>query len=148
MTTNSVYIDGSRVTVAKPGFDAVSLPALDYAYVALDSRLPIESPLEVGILPSFINGGSYYYAQNYAPNIPAIDIIAYINGSGPPRLIWSRGLVIRDSNGTTTYNRTSFYLGLFSDHMQIVDDRVYLASAMFSTVFTGVYYVADRKSVV
>jgi hypothetical protein len=141
----SVALRSDRVTVAKPGYNADSLPALDYAYVALDSRLPREPPLEIGTIGSFAYGGTYSFSQNY-PAIPGIELFAFQNGSvgGLPASVWQRGIELKDTNGSTAYQRTSFYLGVWTDHFSIVDDRQFQFSGMFSVAWTAIYYVLWR----
>ena len=143
MAQTGVYISPDRVTVSKPGYDAEFPPDVDYKYLALDSRLATGRPLEVGLLPNYSFGNNVNFTQAY-PGVPAVDIIAYrdfvINGIGLGAL-YSKSIGMRDANSSTAYNRTSFYLGIFNDHFQIVDDAVFVRSQMFSGAWM-LYYIA------
>ena len=138
--TQRIYIAADRVTVSKPGYSAVSPPAVDYKYLALDSRLPPGRPLEIGLLPNYAMtyGGIVNYSTNY-PDVPAVDVIAY--GFNGTYYYYNKSMAMRDSNGSTAYNRTSFYLALYSNGFQLLDDMQFVRSSMFGTTYPGFYYV-------
>lgn len=138
--TRRIYIGADRVTVSKPGYDAVSPPAVDYKYLALDSRLATGRPLEIGLIPSFAfnYGATVNFTTSYA-GVPAVDIIAYGHNSLGP--VYNKSVCMRDA-ASVAYQRTSFYLGIYPDKFQIVDDHVYVTSAMFGSTYDGLYYIA------
>jgi hypothetical protein len=129
--TQRIYIGADRLTISKPGYSAVSPPAVDYKYLSLDSRLNSGRPLEFGVIPNFVWNGSYYFSTTYV-GIPGIEVVVY--GGGPSgAFTYSSPVVMRDSNGTTAYNRSNFYLGVWNDHFQVVDDFQYVRSNMIAT---------------
>jgi hypothetical protein len=107
-----IYISPTRVTVSKPGYDAENPPAVDYKYLALDSRLTSNRPLEIGLIPSFQTGMTVNYSTTYA-GTPGVDLVVYNIGSvaGLGAYVgYARGVVIRDA-GSNAFNRSHFYLG-------------------------------------
>lgn len=137
--TNRIYIGSDRVTMSKPGYDAVSPPAIDYKYLALDSRLNSGRPLEVGVLSNLVYAGNYYFTTNY-PAVPGVDVVMY-KAIGPAgALTYSAPMVMRDA-GANAYNRTQFYLATYTDHFQVVDDFQYTHSTMLNTPNTAFYVV-------
>ncbi|MDI2110301.1 MULTISPECIES: hypothetical protein [Bradyrhizobium] len=102
-----IYIDASRVTVSKPGYDAQFPPAVDYKYLALDSRLNQGRPLEIGILPSysFLVSGKVFYSTTYATP-PGVDIVAY--GVNSSLATYQQSLVMRDVSGSNAIQRVPF----------------------------------------
>lgn len=131
MSTQRIYIGPDRVTVSKPGYDAVSPPAIDYKYLALDSRLTSNTPLEIGLIPSFQNGMSVLYSTTYA-GIPGVDLVLYNNGSVAGIGNYSgyaRGVVMRDA-GSVAYNRSHFYLGCYTNGFVVGQDVKYVASTL------------------
>ncbi|MGX1353463.1 hypothetical protein AB7M49_007084 [Bradyrhizobium elkanii] len=102
-----IYIDASRVTVSKSGFDAQFPPAVDYKYLSLDSRLNQGRPLEVGLIPAytFLSGAKVFYSGSY-PKPPAVDIVPYSITSGVAG--YGQTLVMRDANSSTAIQRSPF----------------------------------------
>lgn len=135
--TKRMFVDGSRVTITKPGYDAENPPALDYRYIAFDSRMNRGLPLEIGLIPgaSFNFGSVFNYSQAYV-GIPAIDIIAY--GSNVLGPVYNKPIAIRDV-GSVEFRRTSFYLICYNDRFQVVDDARYVRTAYYGTL--NLYYV-------
>lgn len=119
--TNRIYIGSDRVTMSKPGYDAVSPPAIDYKYLSLDSRLNSGRPLEVGVLSNLVYAGNYYFTTTY-PAVPGVDVVLYGTVGPAGAYAYSVPAVMRDANASTAYNRTQFYLATFTDHFQVVDD--------------------------
>ena len=110
MSTTRVYIATDHVTVSKPGFDAESPPALDYKYLALDSRMNNGRPLEMGFIPTLSVNLIVNFTTTY-PGIPGVDLIVLTNIAGGNYAYWN-SIVMRDDNGSTAINRTPFYLGV------------------------------------
>lgn len=135
--TQRIYIGADRVTVSKPGYDAVSPPAVDYKYLSLDSRLNQGRPLEVGVVPSYVFGNAVFYATTYS-QVPAVDIFAYDTSSGFPR--FRRSVVLRDDNGTTAYQRSSYYVSMAQNGFQVIDRAIYRRSSLFGVTVT-LYYI-------
>ncbi|MEH2667950.1 hypothetical protein AB7M45_007800 [Bradyrhizobium elkanii] len=137
-----IYIDSTRVTVSKPGFDAQSPPAVDYKYLALDSRLNQGRPLEVGILPgySFLVSGKVFYATTY-PKPPAIDIIAYGLNSG--MAAYSQSMVMRDANSSVAIQRVPFAVLCETDGFTATDSGLwtYRHSRLYGASVT-LFYIA------
>lgn len=143
--TNRIYVGSDRVTVSKPGYDAVSPPAVDMTYLALDSRLAPPRPLEIGAIPSmaFTYGRVIPFATTYA-DVPAVEIVAWVDNFdialGKNYCGFTYSMAMRDASGTA-YNRTSFYLGIWPNQFQLLDDMVYVRSSMFSATYNFYYMV-------
>jgi hypothetical protein len=138
--TKRVYISPTRVTVSKPGYDAESPPAVDYKYLALDSRLTSNKPLEIGLIPSFQNGMVVNYTTTYA-GIPGVDIVVYNTGTiaGLGNFIrYQRGIVIRDA-ASVAYNRSHFYLGCYNNHFAVGQDVKYVQSSLAAGGYPAFY---------
>ena len=135
--TERIYIGADRLTISKPGYSAVSPPAVDYKYLSLDSRLNSGRPLEFGVIPNFVYAGVYSFSTTYAA-IPGIEVVVY--GAGPSgAFIYSSPVVMRDANASTAYNRSNFYLGVWPNQFQVVDDFRYVRSDMIATPHTAFY---------
>lgn len=134
--TNRIYIDANRVTMSKPGYSAESPPAIDYKYLALDSRLNTGRPLEIGQFGAASTNQVVNFSTTYA-GIPAVDIVFWTNGAF--YITYSSSVVIRDTNGTTAYNRTPYYLGIFNNRFQIVSDAVNVNSYLLNGSYQGFY---------
>lgn len=114
-----IHIGTDYVAVSKPGYDVEAPPAVDYKYMALDSRLPkVVSPLEIGLIPAISVNLIVPFTTTY-PGIPGVEIVTYVGNT------YITGLVIRDQ-GSVIYNRTPFYLGVWPHQFQIVDDTQYV----------------------
>jgi len=137
--TNRIYIGSDRVTMSKPGYNAVSPPAVDYKYLALDSRLNSGRPLEVGLV-SLVIGGNYYFTTTYA-GVPGVDVVIYGTAAPSGAFVYQVPAVMRDANASIAYNRTNFYLGIYNDHFQVVDDAQYVRSSLISTAQPAFYVV-------
>jgi hypothetical protein len=137
--TNRIYIGSDRVTMSKPGYDAVSPPAVDYKYLALDSRLNSGRPLEIGLV-SIVFGGNYNFTTTYA-GVPGVDLVVYGATGSAGAYAYAVPVVMRDANASIAYNRTNFYLAVFNDHFQVVDDAQYVRSSMINTPHNA-FYVA------
>ncbi|MCK1543433.1 hypothetical protein IVB12_16065 [Bradyrhizobium sp. 179] len=138
--TQRIYIAPDRVTVSKPGYDAVNPPAVDYKYLALDSRLTSNKPLEIGLIPTFVRGMTVNYTTTYA-GIPGVDIVVYNTGSiaGVGNFIrYQRGIVIRDA-GSVAYNRSHFYLGCYNNHFVVGEDVQYVGSSLTGGSYPAFY---------
>lgn len=129
--TQRIYIGSDRVTVSKPGYDAVNPPAVDYKYLALDSRLTSNRPIEIGLIPSFVQGMTVNYSATYA-GIPGVDIVLYnfSTAAGIGTYAgYARGIVMRDA-GSVAYNRSHFYLGCYNNHFVVGEDIKYVQSSL------------------
>lgn len=79
--TRRIYIDANRVSISRPGYDAVTAPRTS-DYMALDSSLDIERPLLAGLLTGLpINNLSFiYYPTTYATP-PAVEVYEWLGGA-------------------------------------------------------------------
>jgi hypothetical protein len=133
--TQRIYIAPDRVTVSKPGFDAVSPPAVDYKYLAIDSRLNQGRPLEIGVIPNCSRGLIVPFTTSYA-GIPGVDLV--VNRVDGSAFDYYAGMVMRDA-GSVAYNRTHFYLAVWPNQFQIVDDTQYVTSSLLTSGLAGYY---------
>lgn len=144
--TQRVYLGSDRVTVSKPGYDAVSPPAVDSRYLAFDSRLPTGRPLEIGQIPNFAfrYAATIPFTTTYPAN-PAVEIVAWVSnfdsGLGRSYSGYTYSMAMRDANSSVAYNRTSFYLGIFPDRFQILDDAQFVRTLMMSNSYNFYYVV-------
>ena len=137
MTTKRIYIGTDRVTVSKPGYDAESPPALDYRYLALDSRMNTGRPLEAAFIPSITIGLTVNLTQTYA-GVPAIDLIILRNNVS--YYSYYSPLVMRDGD-SPAINRTPFVLRTYTNRFQILEDRLAESSIFVNGSYSG-YYIA------
>lgn len=140
MATQRIYIAPDRVTVSKPGYDAVNPPAVDYKYLALDSRLTSNRPLEIGMIGSFSRGMTVNYTTTYA-GIPGVDLVVFDTGSiaGVGTYIrYQKGIVIRDA-GSNAFNRSHFYLGCYNNRFVVGEDVQYVGSTLSNGAFPAFY---------
>lgn len=144
MSTQRIYNASDRVTVSKPGYDAVSPPAVDYKYLALDSRLNQGRPLEVGLVPNnaFGTSGKVFYSTTY-PSPPAVDIFAYKLLGGGSGVVINRSSVLRDDDGSTAYQRSSWVIAHYTDGFIITDNFVHRHSKFWGSTLQ-LYYIAWR----
>ncbi|SEB99725.1 hypothetical protein [Bradyrhizobium erythrophlei] len=131
-----IYIDATRVTVSKPGYDAQFPPAVDYKYLSLDSRLNQGRPLEVGVIPAytFLSGAKILYSGAY-PTPPAVDIVLYNLVSGVAA--YGQTMVMRDANSSTAIQRSPFAVQCFKDGF--IPDDSGLVFARYSRLHGVVY---------
>jgi hypothetical protein len=119
--TTRIYLGSDRVTISKPGFDAENPPAVDYKYLALDSRLNIGRPLEIG---TFTMGGNpvVSFSTTYQER-PAVDIVRFSQISSSPVIFsYAVPIVMQDTAGGVTFQRTPFNLVITRSTFQIADD--------------------------
>lgn len=137
--TQRIYIGSDRVTVSKPGYDAVNPPAVDYKYLALDSRLNSGRPLEIGLIASVSVGLTVYFTTTYA-GIPGVDLVLYRTGSNSlgNYTAYTSGVVLRDQ-GSVIWNRNPFYLGVSPDKFLIADDTQYVRWSGLTAGLRGYY---------
>ncbi|MCA6098874.1 hypothetical protein [Bradyrhizobium australafricanum] len=139
MSTDRIYIDGTRVTVSKPGYSASSPPAVDYAYLSLDSRLNQGRPLEVGLFTGAVFGGTKMFYSTTYPHPPAIDVFGW-SGSGGVYSV-GKSIVTNDASGSTVYQRTSWVPILYTDGFLITDDVQFRHARIWGTTL-NLYYIA------
>jgi hypothetical protein len=141
--TRRIWISSDRVTVSKPGVDAQNPPAVDYRYLALDSRLQTGRPLEIGIVPNHTYGTIINFSTTYqAP--PAIDVTFFSTGSifgSIPAYFYARSIGMRDANSSVSYNRTSYYFAIEPGRFQVVDDAQFVRSSQLTTP-RNLFYIA------
>lgn len=135
-------MDGTRVTVSKPGYDASNPPAVDYQYLALDSRLNQGRPLEIGLLSSyaFISGGKVPYSRTY-PTPPAVDLVAYSYNPTFNYYVYSKYLCCRDANSSIAYQRSSWIVAHYTDGFIPTENFVYRHTAIYGAS-VALYYIA------
>jgi hypothetical protein len=136
--TKRIFISPNRVTVSKPGFDAENPPAVDYRYLALDSRLASGRPLEIGVVPNVYYGLTVNFTTTYA-GVPAVDLVIFSSTSSINAYNYINGIVMRDANSSVAYNRTTYYLGISTSQFAVVDDGTYVRSALLTSGYPGFY---------
>jgi predicted homoserine dehydrogenase-like protein len=138
-----IWISSDRVTVSKPGVDAQNPPAIDYRYLALDSRLQTGRPLEIGIVPNHTFGTVINFTTTYqAP--PAVDVTFFSTGqlfAGLPAFNYSRSIGMRDASSSVAYNRTSYYFAIEPSRFQVTDDAQFVRSAQLTSP-QNLFYIA------
>jgi len=134
-----IYADPTRVTISKPGYDARNPPAVDYKYLALDSRLPIGRPLEIGtgVLSNINNGGKYYYFTQTYPIAPAVEIM--IGSRSGDISMGTVPLLTRDTTSSTHINRAPYWICLWPDKFCFTEDAIYYRNGYWGMSFS--YFV-------
>lgn len=143
MTVSRVYIDNNRVTVSKPGIDAAaSVSNPSYKFLALDSRLDGELPLEVGFRSGISIGTKVYYAGSYGANIIS-DYVMYNYGSvgGLPYAGAGKYTMQRDDNGHDVVFRSACNTIFEADGFTIIDYIFYERSPAIPSTFNIAYMV-------
>lgn len=139
MVTRRIYIDNNRATVSKPGIDAALVTSNpSYRFLALDSRLDGELPLEVGFRSGVTLLSKVYYAGSYGPNVVAdfnmyTDYGSYVAAYKPT--------MQRDDDGTNVVHRSAYTVIFEADGFFIADQRFYEATQALPSSFNVCYMV-------
>lgn len=138
--SDRIILSSSFVSVSKPGVDVNAPPAISYDYLALDSRLTNLRAQIIATVPSYVFGNKVFYGQTFA-NAPAVDVFFYNNfvSSGTYAGVVRYG-VYKD-NGSTSYDRSSYFIVHERDGFTITDRAVNTRAAPFTGSWI-LYYVA------
>ncbi|ETR75918.1 hypothetical protein X566_20190 [Afipia sp. P52-10] len=103
--TRRILISPDRVSISRPGYDALTSPRTS-DYMALDSALDIERPLQAGVLTGLpINNVTIIPFGTTYPQPPAVEIYEWASDLGPVAV---RNTIWRyDSTGSSTDVRST-----------------------------------------
>lgn len=140
MTVSRIYIDPNRATVSKPGVDAIAAAVNpSYRFLALDSRLNSELPLEVGFRTGVTLGSTISYAGYYGENVIA-DYAMYAIFSGD-RVSVYKPTMQRDDNGTDVVFRSAYHSMFSGTGFTITDFVFYEHTQALPSSFNVCYMV-------
>lgn len=119
---NRIRIEPGLMSVSLPGIDVMNPPAISYKYLALDSRLRTERPLEMFHIPYCIPNSQswFYFSETYAyPPYAELIWLRQVDGS----MAWTTNLRVVNNSGGGTYGNwdtTPWAVKVEESRLQIV----------------------------